>query len=272
MTLTLSNDEFTFISELLRQQSGLALTTDKTYLLETRLQPLAKANGIADVHQLIAELRSKPSSPLVYKVVESMTTNESMFFRDTKPFDVLAKTILPAMKAEGKTSLRIWSAACSTGQEPYSIAMVLKEEAAKYPGLVSEIYATDLAEKVVDRAREGTYSQFEVQRGLPITMLIKYFNKLPNNMWAVNDTIKSMVKFAPANLLQPFTGLGQFDVIFCRNVLIYFDAPTKSDVLNRLSVLLKPPGYLFMGGAENVHGLTTKFKPLDDNQRLFTLS
>jgi chemotaxis protein methyltransferase CheR len=272
MTLTLSNDEFSFIADLLKQRSGLALTLDKTYLLETRLQPLARLHGIRDVHQLIIQLRNSPDSPLAYQVVESMTTNESMFFRDTKPFDHLTKVILPAMKAAGRTSLRIWSAACSTGQEPYSIAMVLKEEAPKYPGLICEIYATDLAEKVIERSREGLYSQFEVQRGLPITMLMKYFTKQPNNMWAVSDALKGMIRFAPANLLMPFAPHGQFDIIFCRNVLIYFDAPTKSDVMDRLAAILKPPGYLFLGGAENVHGLTTKFKPLDDHRGLFTLT
>ena len=272
MTLVLSNDEFNFIAGMLKQRSGLSLTPDKTYLLETRLQPLAKAAGLDDIPQLIKQLRANPSGGLTYQVIEAMTTNESMFFRDTKPFDHLTKIILPAMKAAGKNKIRIWSAACSTGQEPYSIAMVLKEEMAKYPSLVTEIYATDLAEKVLDRAREGIYSQFEVQRGLPITMLMKYFTQAPNNMWAINDTIKAMVKFTPGNLLTSFAAHGQFDIIFCRNVLIYFDAPTKGEVLNRLADTLNAPGYLFLGGAESTHGLSTKFKPYGDDRGLFTLA
>ena len=272
MTLILSNEEFDFIAGMLKQRSGLSLTQDKTYLLETRLHPLAKAAGLHDIPQLIKQLRTNPSGTLTYQVVEAMTTNESMFFRDSKPFDHLTKIILPAFKAAGRTKIRIWSAACSTGQEPYSIAMVLKEEAAKYPGLAAEIYATDLAEKVLERAREGIYSQFEVQRGLPITMLMKYFAQAPNNMWKINDAIKAMVKFTPANLLTSFTAHGQFDIIFCRNVLIYFDAPTKGDVLNRLAASLNAPGYLFLGGAESTHGLTSKFKPHSEDRGLFTLA
>ena len=200
-----------------------------------------------------------------------MTTNESMFFRDTKPFEHLSKVILPAFKAAGKNNIRIWSAACSTGQEPYSIAMTLKEEAAKYPGLLAEIYATDLADKVIERARSGLYSQFEVQRGLPITMLMKYFEQRPGNMWQLKDTIRSMVKYAPANLLQPYGALGRFDIIFCRNVLIYFDEKTKSDVLDRMAAITNKSGFLFLGGAESVLGLTTKYKLMEPHRGLYTL-
>lgn len=270
-TTALSTEEFEFLAGFLKQRSGLALTADKGYLIETRLQPIAKAAGMGDVRALIGVLRSNPPAPLVTQIVEAMTTNESMFFRDTKPFDHLSKVILPAMKAAGRNNLRIWSAACSTGQEPYSIAMTLKEEAARYPGLTAEIYATDLADKVLDRSREAIYSQFEVQRGLPVTMLMKYFTQKPGNMWAVNDTIKSMVKFAPANLLAPFTALGRFDIIFCRNVLIYFDEKTKSDVMNRMAAIMNPPGYLFLGGSETTFGLTTKFQPMEQHRGLFTL-
>lgn len=271
MTLALTNDEFDFISGLLKQRSGLALTPDKGYLLETRLNPLAKANGMSDLKELIARLRSNPAAPIVYQVVEAMTTNESMFFRDTKPFDQLSKVILPDLKAKGRTSIRIWSAACSTGQEAYSMAMVLKEESIKYPGLNVEIYATDLAEKVLDKARAGIYSQFEVQRGLPISMLMKYFTQRPNNNWEVNDGLKSMVKFTTGNLLTPYTAMGRFDVIFCRNVLIYFDEKTKSDVLDRMAAILNPPGYLFLGGSETVHGLTTKLKVVEQHRGMFML-
>jgi len=176
------------------------------------------------------------------------------------------------MKAAGKNHVRIWSAACSTGQEPYSIAMTVKEEAAKYPGMQVEIYATDLAEKVLERSRSGAYTQFEVQRGLPIMLLMKYFTQTANNTWQVNDAIKSMVKFAPANLLTSFAALGRFDVIFCRNVLIYFDEKTKSDVLDRMAVILNPPGYLLLGGAESTTGLTKKFNALMEHRGLFTLA
>jgi len=248
------------------------LTKDKGYLIETRLTPLAKANGMVDVRDLIGKLRLNPNAPVAYQVVESMTTNESMFFRDSKPFDQLSKVILPDLKAKGRNSIRIWSAACSTGQEAYSIAMTLKEESIKYPGFTAEIYATDLAEKVLERGRAGVYSQFEIQRGLPITMLMKYFAQRPNNNWEINDALKSMVKFAPGNLLTSFAAMGRFDIIFCRNVLIYFDEKTKSDVLERMAAILNPPGYLFLGGSETVHGLTTKLKIVDEHRGMFMLS
>ena len=272
MTATLSNDDFEFISGLLKTRSGLALTPDKGYLIDTRLGPIAKANGMADVRELIGKLRANPNAPIVYQVVESMTTNESMFFRDSKPFDQMTKVILPAMKEQGKKSLRIWSAACSTGQEAYSLAMLLKEESAKYPGLSAEIYATDLAEKVVQRAREGIYSQFEIQRGLPINLLMKYFVQRPNNNWEINAALKAMVKFTTGNLLLPYAALGRFDVIFCRNVLIYFDEKTKSDVIDRMAGILNPPGYLFLGGSESTHGLSSKFKIVPEHRGMFMLS
>lgn len=272
MTQALSSDEFEFISGLLKQRSGLALTPDKVYLLETRLTPLAKANGMADIRVLIAKLRSNPGATIVYQVVEAMTTNESMFFRDSKPFEQMKQAILPEMKARGCTSLRIWSAACSTGQEAYSMAMLLKEESVKYPGLKIEIYGTDLAEKVLEKARVGIYSQFEIQRGLPIAMLMKYFTQRPNNNWEINDAIKSMVQFTAGNLLAPYTSMGRFDIIFCRNVLIYFDEKAKSDVLNRMSAILNPPGYLFLGTSETTNALTQKFKISDQHRGMFMLS
>jgi chemotaxis protein methyltransferase CheR len=271
-SVALTNEEFDFIAGFLKQRSGLSLTKDKGYLLETRLTPLAKANGMSDLRELVNRLRLNPNAPVVYQVIEAMTTNESMFFRDSKPFEQLSKVILPDLKAKGRTHIRIWSAACSTGQEAYSIAMLLKEESIKYPGLTAEIYGTDLADKVVERARAGVYSQFEVQRGLPITHLMKYFAQRPNNNWEINDTLKSMVKFASGNLLAPYTAFGRFDVIFCRNVLIYFDEKTKSDVLDRMAEVLNAPGYLFLGGSETTHGLTTKFKILEDHRGLFALA
>ena len=271
MTLRLSQHDFDFMAGLLKQRSGLSITPDKTYLLETRLLPLARAAGIKDIPHMIKQLRAEPSGALAHQAVEAMTTNESMFFRDSKPFEHLSNIVFPAMKAAGKNRIRILSAACATGQEPYSIAMLLKEEMAKYPGLTAEILATDIAEKVLERARTGLYSQFEVQRGLPITLLMKYFTQAPNAMWQISESVKSMVKFAPANLLAPLTANGRFDIIFCRNVLIYFDTDTKTDVLNRLAAIMNPPGYLFLGGAEGTHGLGSKFMPHGDNRGLFTL-
>lgn len=272
MTQALTNEEFEFISGVLKQRSGLALTKDKGYLLETRLGPLAKANGMADLRELIAKMRQNPGAAVVAQVVEAMTTNESMFFRDTKPFDQLTKVILPELKAKGRNNLRIWSAACSTGQEAYSIAMTIKEEAMKNPSLMAEIYGTDLAEKVVERARAGVFSQFEIQRGLPIALLMKYFAQRPNNNWEINDALKAMAKFSTGNLLTPFTTIGRFDIIFCRNVLIYFDEKTKADVLDRMAAVLNAPGYLFLGSSETTNGLSSKYVAHTEHRGLFMLA
>ncbi len=272
MSAALAPDEFQFLADLLKQRSGLALTPDKGYLLDTRLTPIAKANGLADLRELVAKLRANPSAPLAYQVIESMTTNESMFFRDSKPFEQLSKVILPALKERGATSVRIWSAACSTGQEAYSIAMTLKEESLKYPNMKFEIVGTDLAEKVLERARAGIYSQFEIQRGLPITMLMKYFTQRANNNWEINDAIKAMAKFSTGNLLMPFAAAGKFDIIFCRNVLIYFDEKTKSDVMNRLAACMNAPGYLFLGTSETTNALCDKFKVMEEHRGMFTLA
>jgi chemotaxis protein methyltransferase CheR len=272
MTVVLTQDEFGFIADFIKQRSGIALTPDKGYLLDTRLSPIAKAHGMSDIHELVARLRASPNPSIVHQVIESMTTNESMFFRDTKPFEHLAKVILPALKAQNTSRVRIWSAACSTGQEAYSIAMTLKEESAKYPGMTYEIIGTDLADKVVERARAGIFSQFEIQRGLPIALLMKYFTQRANNNWEINDALKSMVKFSTGNLLTPYLAMGRFDVIFCRNVLIYFDEKTKADVMDRMAAILNPPGFLFLGGSESTHGLSDRYKVNDQNRGLFSLA
>lgn len=264
-----SPEEFQFIATLLKERSGLALTADKGYLLDTRLQPIAKAHGLADARALIAKLRSNPPAALLNDVIESMTTNESLFFRDGKPFEALVKSLLPAFKEAGKTNIRIWSAACSTGQEPYSIAMTVKEEEAKYPGLNVQLYATDLAEKVLERARQGIFTQFEVQRGLPITMLMKYFSQVENSQWQIKEPLRKMVTYATGNLLTSYAALGKFDIIFCRNVLIYFDEKTKADVLDRMAAILNPPGYLFLGGAETILGLSNKFAVVPEHRGLY---
>jgi chemotaxis protein methyltransferase CheR len=268
----LSRDDFDFIAGFLKKRSGLALTQDKLYLLENRLEPLAQANGMRDLGDLIARLRAgATSTALLTEITEAMTTNESMFFRDQKPFDQLKKVVLPDLKQQGKLSLRLWSAACSNGQEPYSTAMLMKEEAHQFPGMQLEIYATDIAEKVLDRARAGHYTQFEVQRGLPIQFLMKYFVQRPGNCWEINEAIKSSVRFSKANLLEQYHAHGKFDIIMCRNVLIYFDEPTKSDVLNRMAKIMHPRGYLFLGASETIIGLTDAFRPVEGHTGLFQL-
>lgn len=267
-------DEFNFLSALLKKRSGLALTEDKRYLLETRLQPVARDVGLNTISELVAKLRGVASEELLRNVTEAMTTNESMFFRDNRPFEQLKQQLLPKLRDKNMMSrkLRFWNAACSNGQEPYSLAITLLEEQAKMMGFAYEIQATDLDTQVLKKAEEGIYSQFEVQRGMPIQLLLKYFNKIENNNWQLKPEVRKMVSFKQGNLLTNFSHMGKYDVIMCRNVLIYFDDPTKKDVLERLADCLHPHGYLFLGAAESVIGLTTKLRPVADARGVFELN
>jgi chemotaxis protein methyltransferase CheR len=204
-------------------------------------------------------------------VVEAMTTNETFFFRDKVPFDHLKATIMPELlqARASRRSLRIWCAASSTGQEPYSIAMCLKEFGAALTGWRVEIVATDLSLGVLEKSKAGLFSQFEVQRGLPIQLLVKHFVQT-GELWQLNADIRSMVQFRQLNLLQDFSHLGVFDIIFCRNVLIYFDQDTKTNVFGRLAKVIEPDGFLMLGAAETVVGLTEAFKPYPDKRGLYS--
>jgi chemotaxis protein methyltransferase CheR len=201
------------------------------------------------------------SEALILDVVEAMTTNETFFFRDKTPFDHFKDTVVPELLRArvGRRSLRIWCAAASTGQEPYSLAMILKEMGAALSGWRVEIVATDLSPEVLEKSRSGIYTQFEVQRGLPIQLLVKHFTQV-GAMWQLNADTKAMVQFRPFNLLQDFAPLGKFDIVFCRNVLIYFDQPTKTDIFKRLAKASESDGYLFLGAAETVVGLTDQYR------------
>ncbi|WP_322516067.1 protein-glutamate O-methyltransferase CheR [Rhodopseudomonas palustris] len=252
--------DYDYLQKVLKDRSGLMLSADKKYLLESRLLPLARKLGLPGISELVQKMRSGAEA-VTHDVVEAMTTNETFFFRDKTPFDHFKDSVIPELiKARaGRRSLRIWCAASSTGQEPYSLAMILKEKAAELAGWRIEIVATDLSPEVLEKSKAGLYTQFEVQRGLPIQFLVKYF-KQDGTMWQLNADVRSMVQYRPFNLLQDFAPLGKFDVIFCRNVLIYFDQATKSDIFNRLMKANEPDGYLFLGAAETVVGLTESYK------------
>jgi len=257
--------EYDFLRRSLKERSGLVLTADKQYLVESRLLPIARKAGLASLGGLVAALHRDDSESLMTAVVEAMTTNETFFFRDKVPFENFRTTILPALLAARRSSrvIGIWSAAASSGQEAYSLAMTLKELADTLAGWRIEIVATDLAGGVLQKAQEGIYSQFEVQRGLPIQFLIKYFSKV-GDMWQIAPELRAMVKFRHLNLLADFWALGAFDLIFCRNVLIYFDQETKTDVLNRLGRQAAADGYLVLGAAETVVGLTDHFRTVPE--------
>jgi chemotaxis protein methyltransferase CheR len=262
--------DYDYLRKLLKERSGLVLSADKQYLVESRLLPLARKIGAPHLSDLVMKLKAPGAEPLIVDVVEAMTTNESFFFRDKIPFEHFRDYMLPnLLKARAaRRSLRIWCAAASTGQEPYSLAMILKEMAVQLAGWRFEIIATDLSNEVLEKARAGLYSQFEVQRGLPIQFLMKYFTQA-GETWQIAPEIRAMVQYRPLNLLADFTHLGSFDIVFCRNVLIYFDQPTKIGVLERLARMTEQDGYLVLGAAETVVGLTEVFKPLIDRRGLY---
>ena len=256
----MNQSDFAFLCEFLLKHSGLVVTEGKRYLVESRLVPLALSSNLKDVSELVRELRTGRNKILATAVIEEMTTNETSFFRDRQPFEELRQTLLPTLLEARRTrhALRIWSAASSTGQEAYSIAMTLLEAIPDIRQWRIEIVATDIAEKILARAREGVYSQLEAQRGLPSHLLVKYFQQHSQG-FQVKPEIRRMVNFQQLNLFDPFARLGQFDIVFCRNVLIYFDAAAKTDLLNRIARQLTPDGYLFLGAAETVLGLNTPF-------------
>ena len=261
--------DYEFLRQLLKQRSGLDLSADKQYLVESRLAPLARKAGLPGIPELVSRLKGGAEA-LTTDVVEAMTTNETFFFRDKIPFDHLRDTILPLLMQSraARKSVRIWSAASSTGQEPYSIAMLLKENAAAFAGWRFEIVATDLSQEVLEKSKAGIYSQFEVQRGLPIQLLVKYFAQT-GELWQINSELRGMVQHRKLNLLQDLSHLGRFDVIFCRNVLIYFDQETKVDIFERMARIIEPDGMLMLGAAESVVGITDAFRPVPDRRGLY---
>ncbi len=262
--------DFEFLAGFLKTNSGLTLTPDKSYLIESRLQPIAVKHGKTDVTGLIGALRSLPSGDLRRDVIEAMTTNETSFFRDTKPFDIFKNEVLTKLIAARATkkSLRIWCAAASSGQEPYSIAIMLKEDP-RLIGWKVELISTDIDTTILAKASAGRYSKFEVQRGMPIQLLMKHFTKLNDDTWEVKPEVRNMVQFRQLNLLEDFSSIGTVDVVFCRNVLIYFDAPTKGQVLEKAARRMTDDGYLFLGGAETVLGVSNAFEPSAGHRGLY---
>jgi chemotaxis protein methyltransferase CheR len=261
--------DYEYLRKMLRERSGLDLSADKQYLVESRLVPLARKAGLAGIGELVQKLKAGAET-LSTDVIEAMTTNETFFFRDKVPFEHLRASVIPELiqARAARRALRIWCAASSTGQEPYSIAMLLKEFSAALAGWRIEIVATDLSLGVLEKARAGIFSQFEVQRGLPIQLLVRHFRQV-GELWQLNADIRAMVQHRQMNLLQDFSHLGSFDVIFCRNVLIYFDQETKAGVFDRLAKSLEADGVLALGAAESVVGVTDAFKPWPERRGLY---
>lgn len=259
-----------FMCSFLKKRSGLVIAADKAYLLESRLNPVARRLGYASLDAVTETLRAMRSPTLESAVVEAMTTNESSFFRDKLPFDRLKESILPrlvAARADQKR-LSIWCAAASTGQEPYSIAILLKEMEAQLRGWRIDILGTDIAAGVLEKAKSGLYTQFEVQRGLPIQQLVRNFTQ-EGETWRLDAGIRAMVTYRQFNLLDDFSSLGTFDIVFCRNVLIYFDRESKTQVLDRIAKSMPADGALVLGAAETIIGLTDDLRPVHGERGIY---
>jgi chemotaxis protein methyltransferase CheR len=259
----ITNADFNYIRDLVRDQSALTLEAGKEYLLESRLDPLARLEGFSSYADLVRRLRGGPFTDLHQKVVEAMTNNETTFFRDARVFGMLATSILPALIAarSAERSLNIWCAACSTGQEPYSVAMLLHEHRPSLEGWKIRIVATDISRDVLVRARGGRYSQIEINRGLPATKLVKYFAQ-HGPTWELAPEIRRMVEFRELNLIKSWESLPAAQLILMRNVLIYFDVAAKKAILEKVGQVLDPRGYLLLGGAETTTNLDPSFEPV----------
>ncbi len=258
--MSVSSDDYRFMADLLKKHSGLSLGEGKDYLLVGRLPPVAASSGCGDLAGLIRALRHHPSPALIKSVCDAMTTGETLFFRDGAPFDAFRDRLLPEAAGRARAAgraLRIWCAACSTGQEVYSVLMLLAQAEQQLAGLRIELVATDYSTPTLQRAKDGIYNQFEVQRGLPVALLVKFFQPVANG-YQVKEELRRKVAFSEQNLLRPFTSHGLFDIVFVRNVLIYFEVADKADVLNRISKQLYPGGTVLLGGTENTIGITDR--------------
>lgn len=259
--MAISENDFKYVREFVYQKAAIVLEDSKAYLVESRLGPLAKKEGFASLADFVAKLRSQPQNGMHWNVIEAMTTNETYFFRDVHPFDLLKKNVFPELIKKRATAreLNIWVAAASSGQEPYTIAMVIREN---FPELASwkvNFICSDISKEMLDRCREATYSQLEVNRGLPAPLLIKYFQKIGTE-WRIKDELRKMIDLRQINLAQPWGLLPPMDIVFIRNVLIYFDQETKRAIMGRLRKVLKPDGYMFLGGAETTINIDDNFK------------
>lgn len=271
--MTISSDDFAFYQKYLHQKSGLSLTPDKVYLIESRLLPVAKKFKHPTLEDMTKVLKvGAPDPKMVNEIIDAMTTNETLFFRDDRPFKYFKATLVPELSKarEAKKSLRIWSAAASTGQEAYSIAMTLLETLPNPDTWKIDLLGTDISDSALAQASKAEYTQFEIQRGMPIQLLMKYFKQEGQN-WKINDKLRSMARFEKFNLLDPMEKFGQFDIIFIRNVLIYFDEATKKRILLGLTKRLAPDGYLFLGGSETALGICPELKINAGCPGLYTL-
>ena len=262
-------DEIEIIRRIVQARSGMVIDPDKTYRIETCLSPVARREGFADISEMVRDIQTKRDNALMWAVTEALANTETSFFRDRAPFQQFREEILPELAiARDGAPIRIWSAGCSTGQEPYSLAMIVEDEASKYPGLKTELFGSDLSERCLEKAQSGLYTQFEVQRGLPIRLLVRHFEK-NDETWALNPRIRQAVRWRRVNLLADLTGLGEFDVIFCRNVVSSFDRDVAARVLEQLAAALPEDGRLVLGIEETASDFTDALRPLSGRRGVY---
>ncbi|HZC17853.1 MAG TPA: protein-glutamate O-methyltransferase CheR [Caulobacteraceae bacterium] len=254
---------------LVHARSGVVIDPVKTYQIETRLAPVARRAGFASVPDMVRAIRVRRDEKLMWAATEALASGETCFFRDRVPYAQFRDEILPKLAASrGERPIRIWSAACATGQEPYSLAMIIDDERSKWPGARVELFGSDISERALEKARSGLYTPFEVQRGLPIRLLVRHFEKV-GEMWALSPRIRQMVRWRRINLLADPRGLGQFDVIFCRNVISGFDEPTRRRVLDQLARALPEDGRLVLGFDETVSGVAEALAPVPGHRGVY---
>ena len=259
--MSLATPDIDFLRGIVADLSGNVISPRQIYMLEQQLNPLAESIGLTDIEALVKELRRSHDPSLKTKVAEAVTVNETSFFRDVHPFDALRTSIIPELvkKNADKRSIRIWCAAASTGQEPVSIAMTIRESFPELSNWKFDIVATDISDDVLDKCRSGNYSQLEVNRGLPARKLVRFFERDGAN-WRTKPEIRDIISYQKLNLMKPLPFMSKFDIVFIRNVLIYFDQPTKTDILKRVHRSLSPDGYLFIGSAETVIGMGLPYR------------
>ncbi len=262
-TVGIGASELLYVSQLVHKHSAVTLDPGKEWFVESRLAPLVEHAGLASTSELIATLRARPFGCLHKQAIEALMTQETSFFRDLYPFEALQKRILPELiAARGpQRSLQLWSAACASGQEPYSLAMLIRDGFPMLNDWSVRILATDISSEMLERTRAGTYNQVEVNRGLPAAMLVKHFEK-QDKPWRVNDHLRRMIELRQLNLAAEWPSMPSMDVIFLRNVLIYFDIATKKSILAKIRRLLRPDGYLVLGSAETTFHLDPSFEPV----------
>jgi len=262
-------DEIEIIRRIVQARSGMVINPDKTYRIETCLAPVARREGFGGISEMIRDIQTKRDNALMWTVTEALANTETSFFRDRAPFQQFREEILPELAmSRGDKPIRIWSAACSTGQEPYSLAMVVDDEASKYPGMKIELFASDLSERCLEKAQSGLYTQFEIQRGLPIRLLVRHFEK-NDETWSLNPRIRQSVRWRRVNLLADLTGLGEFDVIFCRNVVSGFDRDVSRRVLDQLAATLPKDGRLILGLDETGSDYTEALRPVSGRRGVY---